>query len=589
MKKYLTIFLFIFLGKLAFAQEKPAVKKAKDTIKTEIINVVTTYSPKVTDAFKIKQNPTVKLSEKSKKKKLSYEIFSAPVASTFIPKSGSLKGIDMDDREKLYSNYFAIGFGNNLTPYLETFIHHSTHFENDFGLYAKYTSSDDSVKNTDLDSSFSDLVTNLYYKQEDRYFDWKVGIDIERNTHNWYGLPNLTFNPTTLNAINETQTYNYYRGYGKIMFEDSFINHGTLAISYFYDTWNSNEYAVSFKPQFQFPLNAIGANFNDLLIDVSLEYLGGSFNQSYENKKTISHGFFTAGFKPSYTFKVKNFDIKLGTKIYYAADIENSISHFLVYPDVEISYPIITNFATIYLGAGGDLHTNSYKNLSDKNPYISPTQFITQTNEMYNFFGGFNGKLSSNISYNTRVNYKKEEDKALFSINNSKSDGITTSPGGINLLGYEYGNSFSVIYDDVKTFSFFGEIEYAFNKNLVLGANGTINSYTPTRQEYVWNLPKLKSELFAKYKIYKWYASANIFFASSRKDVQFTGVFPSNSTVIGLEKYIDANLNGGYLFNDRFSAFIKLDNIFNNTYQRFSNYNVQGFQVLGGITWKFDF
>jgi outer membrane receptor protein involved in Fe transport len=49
------------------------------------------------------------------------------------------------------------------------------------------------------------------------------------------------------------------------------------------------------------------------------------------------------------------------------------------------------------------------------------------------------------------------------------------------------------------------------------------------------------------------------------------------------------NLNGGYHFNDKFSAFLRLNNVLNTAYQRFANFNTQGFQALAGITYKFDF
>lgn len=590
MKKFIAVFVLIFATQIALAQETPEVKK--DTIKTEVVNVVTSYTPKVTDAFKIKKKPSIELSNKSQKKKLTYQIIEAPVASTFTPKKGRVKGVDLGDRERLYPNYASIGYGINNTILLETFIHYPAKFEEDFGIYAKYLSSDDPVKETFLDSGFSDLMMNMYYKKEDRNFDWKVGLDVERKLRNWYGLPtNITFNPVVLNGIDETQTYTYFNGFGKIIFpeNDSYLNDAKLSLSYLFDAWSSNEINVNLQSEFQFPLQSLGANFKDLMLGASLNYLNGSFNQSYENQNDIKHSFFTFGLHPTYDFNISSLDIKLGTKIYYNSDIENSNSQFFVYPDVQVSYPIIANYTNIYVGAGGDLHTNSFKSLSDENPFISPTQFITQTNEMYNFFGGLNGKLAPNISYNTRVSYKKEEDKALFSINNSKSDGTTSSGGAVPFLGFEYGNSFSVIYDDIKTLGFFGEVEWDVNKNLSFGANGTFNSYTTTQQEFAWNLPKFKSEMFAKYKTPKWYASANLFFVGNRDDVSYTGTFPSNSVVKSLGSYFDVNLNGGYHFNDMLSAFVKVNNVFNNNYERFSNFNVQGFQVLGGVTYKFDF
>ena len=57
--------------------------------------------------------------------------------------------------------------------------------------------------------------------KEDRNFDWKVGLDIERKSHNWYGLPNsFTFDPIVLNGIDEEQNHIYFNAFGKIMFPD---------------------------------------------------------------------------------------------------------------------------------------------------------------------------------------------------------------------------------------------------------------------------------------------------------------------------------------------------------------------------------
>ena len=75
-----------------------------------------------------------------------------------------------------------------------------------------------------------------------------------------------------------------------------------------------------------------------------------------------------------------------------------------------------------------------------------------------------------------------------------------------------------------------------------------------------------------------------------RKTVTYTSPFPSSA--IGTDRlgsFVDVNLNGGYHFNDALSVFLKLNNVLNANYQRFSNFNVQGFQALGGVTYKFDF
>lgn len=587
MKKFITFLFVVFVVSLASSQNNLPVKKAKDSIKTEVVNVITSYSPKVTDAFKVKRNPNIRFNRNRTKEKMDYRIFSVPVASTFVPKSGTIKNIDLGKRERLYYNYLAVGFGNRIAPFAEAYINNSTRFDSHFGLYAKYHSSKDPVKNTQLNSSFSNIIANVFYKQEDHYFDWKIGLNTAFNSYNFYGLPsNITFNTPLINAIDEKQQHNFVEVLGELDFENSFIENIEAKGSYFFDNFKSSEYKISLEPKFIIPLEQISRNLNEVTLNTSIDYLGGSFNKNYINNTKLNYGFFTAKVHPKYSFTYNKLNVKLGTKMYVSYETEKSLTHFLMYPDVQISHPIVKNIANIYLGANGDLHTNSYKNFTDENPFTSPTLAITQTNEKYNLFGGLNGKLTQNLSYNTRVSYINEEDKPLFINNNSKSNGTVTNS---NLLGYEYGNSFSVLYDDITTLRVFGELEYEYDKHLSFGTNAQFNSYTTTNQTHAWNLPKIAGEVFSKYKTDKWYAGVNFHFKSTRYDVNYNGIFPSTFTPIKLDDVLDLSLNGGYHFDDTLSAFLKLNNVLNNKYQNYRNFNVQGFQVLGGITWKFDF
>jgi hypothetical protein len=49
----------------------------------------------------------------------------------------------------------------------------------------------------------------------------------------------------------------------------------------------------------------------------------------------------------------------------------------------------------------------------------------------------------------------------------------------------------------------------------------------------------------------------------------------------------DVNLGLEYRYNQRISAFIQLNNVASQRYNRWYNYPVQAFQVLGGITARF--
>ena len=200
MKKGFTLFLTYFIFLSLNAQKKEV---AKDTVKTEVVNIVTKYNPKIADAKKVKKNPKIKLLKKNDKKKLKYTVFSAPVASTFIPKSGGVKGIDIGVKERIYKNYLAAGFGNYTTPFFDAFLHHSTRFKNEIGLYGKYLASQENIENSILNTNFSNFNVGAFYKKYDRYFDWKVSLNSERNAYNWYGLPNISFTEPITNDIIE--------------------------------------------------------------------------------------------------------------------------------------------------------------------------------------------------------------------------------------------------------------------------------------------------------------------------------------------------------------------------------------------------
>jgi len=582
----------IFLVAIVFtanAQKKKPKKRAKDTIKTEVVNVITSYTPKVSDATKLHKNPKIKLSKKAKKKALTYTIFSAPVASTFIPKSGAVKGIDIGKKERLYNNYMAAGFGNNMTPFFEMYLRHSSKFENEYGLYTKYISSENSIDTSPLNSKYAHFTTGLFFLQTAHYFDWKISLKSERKTYHWYGVPELPFTTNTLNAISEKQVYDLFALRGDLVFDDSLIKTVTTTFSQFSDLLKSKETQIVLQPSFQFPLDRLGRRFNDLEVATKLIFLKGNFAKDYSVATPIKYSFINISAHPIYRLEWNDFTVKAGAKLYFSSDTENKLSDFFIYPDVHISYPVLKDQIFVYAGASGDLYTNSYQSFVDENPYVSPTLFITTTNEKYHFFGGFSGKLVNNIAFNLKGSYRNVEDKPLFIRNNSKSEGTFSSVGGVDLAGYEYGNSFTVFYDDIIDLAFLGELNLDIGKRIHAGFHVNYHQYTTKNQQNAYNLPNLEGDFFATYKKDKIYITTTIFYVGERKGLTYAGTFPSTNTVKTLKPYTDVNLNGGYHFNDKFSVFLKLNNVLNTKYERFSNFTTQGFQVLGGATWKFDF
>ena len=74
---------------------------------------------------------------------------------------------------------------------------------------------------------------------------------------------------------------------------------------------------------------------------------------------------------------------------------------------------------------------------------------------------------------------------------------------------------------------------------------------------------------------------------SGRKSPVYLFNLAPDDTPVDLGFIADANLHLEYRYNSRFSAFLQFNNLAAQRYKRWNRYPVQGFQVMGGITFGF--
>jgi hypothetical protein len=299
------------------------------------------------------------------------------------------------------------------------------------------------------------------------------------------------------------------------------------------------------------------------------------------------------GIQPTFNYFKKELSINFGLGIYYNSlaqtEISEAKSKLFIYPNITGSFNIVGDLMIAYAGLEGELIQNSYQDFVQENFFMSPTSAVSPTDQKYDLYVGLKGKLSNTIGYNVRGSFKNEENKALYKSN-------AYNPLNTNASGYAFGNSFGIIYDKVKTLSFFGELKADFTKNFSVGVNGTLNSYGIQDEQEAWNLPAIQLSSFVDYTFNsKWYANAKVFFVGQRKDVvsvpSIAAVFPPiySQETITLNSYFDLNAHVGYKHNERLTFFFKGNNLANQNYQRWVNFPVQGIQVMLGANYKFDF
>lgn len=581
-KLYLSVLIVFTALQFSFSQKK------NENIGSEVVNIVKPYTPTISDAFKVKETPVLEDEEEQKKETIQYNIFSFPVASTFTPAKGKAAGVDKTEKEKLYNNYATLGFGNYPTINAELFITQNLSRSNYVGGMFRHLSSQGGIKDLELDDKYGNTSLDLTYGVRERDMSWNVDLGVKNQVYNWYGLPtkNIFFDDATIGGIDSKQSYNTIALGGKMSFKDGIFKDATMQFKRFSDGFSSGENRFFIKPDFDFEVMS-----QKIKADLVVDYVGGSFARMLDVDSELKYSTIIAGIKPSILYQQDDLSVQIGVGVFYATAKINGESDgkIFVYPNVKASYKLVGDILIAYAGAEGSLQQNSYADFVGDNAFISPTISVSPTDNKYDIYAGLKGKLANSVAFNVRASYLNQDDKVMFVSNEY-------NPANANTEGYAYGNSFGIVYDNVKTISLFGELKADFSKNVTFGVNATYNNFSTDMESEAWNLPQLKVGTSIDFDLNeKWYAGANVFFVGERKDrvtVQDDMMaFPATFTqqVQNLDSYFDLNAHVGYKYNARLTGFLKGNNLANQQYNRWTNMPVQGIQILIGANYKFDF
>ncbi|MGO4821574.1 MULTISPECIES: TonB-dependent receptor [unclassified Flavobacterium] len=576
----ISITFLLMIVQVSFAQKK------EENIGSEVVNVVKPYTPTISDAFKIQETPVLEDEGNAKKETIKYSIFSFPVASTFTPSKGKAEGVDKTKQAHLYKNYATLGFGSYRTLNAELFVNQDLGNNDYVGGMFRHLSSQGGISGVELDDRYYDTSIDLTYGANYNNLSWNMDLGYNNQIYNWYGLPadfgkTLSANDRSLliNSINPQHVYNTISLGGKLVMNDGILEDASIKFNRFTDTYGSAENRFYVKPTLQFDVmdEAIKTN-------IIVDYVGGSFENNYlkTNSQPLKYGYTNFGIAPSFVMQKEDWTLNIGAAVFYSMDNENSSNSFYVYPQINASYKVVGDLMIFYAGAEGNLEQNSYMNFANENSFLSPTFDVTPTDKQYDVFAGLKGKLINNVSYNIRGSYANERNKALYK-SNSYTENATNED-------YAFGNSFQVVYDDMRTLSFSGDLKADFSENVTFGINGEYNTFTNDFEQEAWNLPKIKVNATVDFNVTpKWFAGTSVFYVGERKDMQVNTNFSVDATPMTLEGYFDVNVHLGYKYNDRLTGFLRANNITNKAYEKWLNYQVQGFQIVAGANYKFDF
>ncbi len=559
------IFL-VFLGLISLF---PSLVLAQG--RNQEVTIVAPYQPTISDARKLDIKPVVKDSL-VEIPALEYSILQvAPLPQTFTPDPISPVYIEIENKDTLRRNYLRAGIGNYTTPYAELFTNTLKSNKFSLGFHAKHLSSSGQIAGY-ATSKYSQNQIWLYGQRYLRDYTFTGNVFYKRDVAHYYGFKPDNYIGLDFTDDDLKQRFSLIGAEAGI--ESTYKKNGDLNYSAKADFYNLTDLFDSRETKV-----GIGgtANTKNEFMDFVDEQELGTDGQLdfYRNADSLnSQGTAVISLQPYIRLGFDELNLYLGFRGTLAAD---SVTKFHLYPAINLTYQIIPEYLQFYVGVNGGLQRNSYRLVSDQNPWINPIFPLGFTNTKYQVKGGFTGKLDMVLDYNFSVAYADIENMLFFA--NILADPLSSA------IPENLGNKFTGIYDDVQLTTVKAEFAWQQSYNLSISLAAEYNNYKMTNELKPWHKPAFNTKVGAKYQLNPKISLSGELFYRSKVYAKLFVSDPQNFTDVNA--FLDLNLGGEYCFNSRISAFVQFNNLTGTQYYRWYNYPMQRFNAMAGLTFSF--
>ncbi|NND04781.1 MAG: hypothetical protein HKN87_00255 [Saprospiraceae bacterium] len=513
---------------------------------SEKVEVVSNFEARLADANKIKLEPQANIQE-VKDQQFSYEVIEKVLPINYLPPTIKSIAVRTEELPQAYNGFVKAGFGYPLSPYLDAGyrMEGNDNGSNFLARLTHHSANDNNVENQRF-SETAALLKGTYMSDYGFAVDGKLGASLDRNY--FYGYDR-----------SDTISYEKEDVQNRInVFElGAKIYNGTESRSKLNYWAGVNAYALA---------NNFATRETGLNLDLGLTKWFG------DNPLTIALGTDLTRLKDTTIQKLNNFfanpSFSFGTqsvRIKFGARLETSNEEYFFYPDVEVLLNVVGNNLSIFFGADGELRKNTFRMLSDYNPFLVSELSDLRNSSYYDFYAGVKG-IVSGLEYSLQGGYKPTNDLALYQVNLEKP-----------------WMRFDVLYDTTNIIYFKGSIKGNIASNFDLSASAVYNIYDTKNAAEAWYLPQLQANVGVAYLAFdqKLRLKADVFV---NDPVPFEDDLPFGEEPNLL---LDVSLGADFFFTENVGLFLHLNNLAANNYRRWYNYPTYGLNVLGGITARF--
>ena len=540
----------IYLSVLFSAASFCAV--AQDTSRT--INITSTYRPELRVPAKINFSGT-QLSPEKTVPELSYQIPKQNLFYSYVPISLRPLALQADTSINLGDRYFVkAGFGNLTTPYFRG----GASFGDGRTSLVNITADYHSAKGKDI--QFQDY-TSLAVQMNGSYFLPKSelfgGLHFSKNDRFLYGYDHVAFpNVSKADIKQNYQDIGLTTGFKNTAVNKLGINYRpTLEVDYFKNGNVADELLGKANVPIQKNFTDEFSAKVDFTAEISRYKLKtGTTDSSFNNNLVYV--------TPSLSYNSELIKLQAGvTPAWNNGD-------FNLLPDFRGEIHIATQIFSLQGGWVGRYIKNSYKSLTSHNPYIAPITSQYNTKEV-EYYGGIKATVANHFTVNATAGLVKYTDLPLF-----LNDVSLGSAENVLLVVNE---------SKIKNFRVRGDISYIAQQKFSFNAGLTLNAYTGLKDnDKAWGTLPMEFTGALRWKPIK-----NLQVKSDLYLFSGTKYLTKSSDTKTTDGGTDLSAGAEYKINKQFSIWADVNNILNDKYERWHNYQVYGTNFVGGILIRF--
>ncbi len=273
--------------------------------------------------------------------------------------------------------------------------------------------------------------------------------------------------------------------------------------------------------------------------------------------------------QPNFNYKTNGIKINLGLNI--VGDLDQSLSKNPVnwYPNIQIDYRAMPSL-NLYGGIKGNTYFNSLSSMSFELPWLGKDIELRNTREIIHIFAGLKGSEDNGLSYEFKLGYSNLENLSFFTPSMADT------------------SQFEILYSGNETqktglFNLSGNIDYQVNPTYKTNLKFIFNNYSKLSSlEQPYSRPKFNLEFTNHYQFRKSITiSPNLYYISG-----LYGYRP-NVGPVKMKSIVDLNLKLDYSVNEKINTYLSMNNLLGTKYQRYINYQVQGFNLTVGASYTF--